>query len=319
MKQYFRLKNNTCEYVVQATDNSIQTKKVAPIYSTDSRFTKNERTFYNLMKIKKNNYVKHMELDVPINFFITDHCNLNCKSCCVFSPLAEKSFMSLNVFERDIKQLAKLSDSNVKEIYILGGEPLLHPQCIDFCIVARKYLPNTIIKLITNGIRLSRQSKNFFSKLKENSIIVLITKYPINVNYNEIEKLLISSGNEYYFLDKPSSWKKIPLVENKISNPCKVFTKCYQNNECLCLHDGYFYPCHVGNRVKILNKKFNKKYPFEHNGINIHDCKSLDELLTFLSNPIPLCSYCGVCEIQEIEWTRSERNIEEWLLISNGK
>lgn len=315
MKRYFRLKNDVCEYVTESINASVHSKIVDPLYSTDNRFTKKERLYYYFHSIKQNNYIKHKMLDVPINIFITDHCNLNCKSCCVFSPLAEKSFMSLEIFEKDIKQLAKLSDGNVKEIYILGGEPLLHSQCAEFCAIARKYLPNTIISLITNGIRLLKQSQQFFDVLKENSITILITKYPINVNYDEISSLLSSAGIEFYFLEKPAVWKKIPLLEKKVQNPCHVFFNCYQNNQSICLHDGILYPCHVGNRVKIFNKRFNKDYPTDHNGINIHECKCLDELLTFLSNPIPLCSYCGVCEMELIDWGRSERNIEEWLLI----
>lgn len=124
-----------------------------------------------------------------------------------------------------------------------------------------------------------KQSQQFFDVLKENSITILITKYPINVNYDEISSLLSSAGIEFYFLEKPAVWKKIPLLEKKVKNPC-----------------------HVGNRVKIFNKRFNKDYPTDHNGINIHECKCLDELLTFLSNPIPLCSYCGVCEMELIDW-----------------
>ena len=49
----------------------------------------------------------------PFNFEIhlNDHCNLNCKSCFHFVPLANPdSYYPLDEFERDIKRLCSLFD-----------------------------------------------------------------------------------------------------------------------------------------------------------------------------------------------------------------
>ena len=49
----------------------------------------------------------------PFNFEIhlNDHCNLNCKSCFHFVPLAKPdSYYPLDEFERDIKRLCSLFD-----------------------------------------------------------------------------------------------------------------------------------------------------------------------------------------------------------------
>ena len=40
---------------------------------------------------------------------IVDHCNLNCKCCGHFSPLAPKGFLDINTFERDLKRLHELN------------------------------------------------------------------------------------------------------------------------------------------------------------------------------------------------------------------
>jgi hypothetical protein len=57
-----------------------------------------------------------------------DHCNLNCKGCTAFSPVAEEKFMDVNMFERDCERLAELTGGKIELIDLLGGEPLLHPK-----------------------------------------------------------------------------------------------------------------------------------------------------------------------------------------------
>ena len=40
---------------------------------------------------------------------IVEHCNLNCKQCEHFSPLAEKSYLPVERYERDCRRLSELS------------------------------------------------------------------------------------------------------------------------------------------------------------------------------------------------------------------
>ena len=62
------------------------------------------------------NYLEH---------HITDHCNLKCRGCSHFSPLAQEWFESVEDFKKDFSQLASLMPVNI--IRLMGGEPLLHP------------------------------------------------------------------------------------------------------------------------------------------------------------------------------------------------
>lgn len=75
---------------------------------------------------------------------ITNSCNLNCSFC---SPvIKEKRFMTKTEFERILKEVSKVT----KVIYLhVKGEPLLHPQIIEFLILAEKY--NLNVNLTTNG------------------------------------------------------------------------------------------------------------------------------------------------------------------------
>ena len=66
---------------------------------------------------------------------IVDHCNLNCKCCGHFSPLAQKSFLDKETFEKDICRLYELLNGNIHCLELMGGEALLHPQLEDFITI----------------------------------------------------------------------------------------------------------------------------------------------------------------------------------------
>ena len=80
-----------------------------------------------------------------------DHCNLNCKCCNHFSPIATPFFLKLEDFEKDMARIAVLTEGNIGRIWLIGGEPLLHPDIVAFLYSARKFFPDTHITLDTNG------------------------------------------------------------------------------------------------------------------------------------------------------------------------
>ena len=51
---------------------------------------------------------------------IVDHCNLNCKGCGHFSPLASKSFLDLETFENDLRRnygWRSITTPSIREVY----------------------------------------------------------------------------------------------------------------------------------------------------------------------------------------------------------
>ena len=62
-----------------------------------------------------------------ISFHIIDHCNLNCKHCNVFSPIASKSFVPFETIRSDLNQLSVITQKKLARIIFHGGETLLHP------------------------------------------------------------------------------------------------------------------------------------------------------------------------------------------------
>jgi GDP-L-fucose synthase len=75
----------------------------------------------------------HGSQKFKFEFHLTEHCNLKCKRCSHFCNVAEKEFLDIAVFERDVARMRELcGDDDLFEIHLLGGEPLLHPQITDF-------------------------------------------------------------------------------------------------------------------------------------------------------------------------------------------
>ncbi len=128
---------------------------------------------------------------------LVDHCNLNCRGCTHFSPLAEKNFLSKQDFEKDFCRLSDLTQGNVDYIHLLGGEPLLHPDILFFLKRARDFFNETAINLITNGILLKKQNDKFYETCRENKINIILTYYPINLDLNFIYKKFVSYNIKY--------------------------------------------------------------------------------------------------------------------------
>ena len=61
-----------------------------------------------------------------VDFELVGNCNLNCKGCNHFSPIAEKGELDCDAFRKDINQLYKVLGDCIHSINLLGGEPLMH-------------------------------------------------------------------------------------------------------------------------------------------------------------------------------------------------
>jgi molybdenum cofactor biosynthesis enzyme MoaA len=88
---------------------------------------------------------------LSINVHLTDHCNLNCKSCEHFSSIADKKFIDLEKYEKDLARLKEISRGEISLIRLLGGEPLLFPGIIDAIKLTRKYFPASAVNNTTGG------------------------------------------------------------------------------------------------------------------------------------------------------------------------
>ena len=249
---------------------------------------------------------------------IVDHCNLKCNFCDHFSPLAKEYYADLDSFEKDFKRLSFLSDQKVDRIGLLGGEPLLHPKIAEFAKIARKYFKYSKINIVTNGLLILKQEPYFWETCRQNNIVVAITKYPINLDYDKISE----TASKYnvvleYYNDSDKNRKTsyhLPLNLEGTKNGRDNFMRCFHANDLTLLRDGKLYTCTVAPNAFKFNAYFNKNLPVPE-GIDIYRAKNMEEVLNFISKPINFCKYCDIKNRTfNHEWKQSKKDIKEWTL-----
>ena len=69
-----------------------------------------------LAKILKGirHYLRLKRMPMRLEFVVTDYCNLNCRGCTHYSPLAPREFEQLERLSLSMKQLAGICGSKVK-------------------------------------------------------------------------------------------------------------------------------------------------------------------------------------------------------------
>lgn len=248
---------------------------------------------------------------------LAEHCNLNCQMCDHFSPLAEKAFLSPASYEKDVTRLGTLFAHQAAYIRLLGGEPLLHPDVTRFFQLTRAHFPTAPLQLYTNGVLLPKQSPDFWEACRTYSVIVTVTKYPVHFDYAEVDALAqkhkvtlvyTSEGGELV----KTSWR-LPLDLTGSQNPAMNFKKCDMGNVCVFLKNGRLYPCTVAPNAIHFERYFHQGLQVsDADGVDIYHT-SADNILRFLSQPIPFCRYCDIDRRQEkIPWALSQQNIQEW-------
>lgn len=255
---------------------------------------------------------------IPIlEVHLVEHCNLNCSGCSHFSNLAEKQFTDINVFEKDLKLLSELSQQKIERLHLMGGEPLLHPQTIDFMKISRKYFPEITIYFVTNGVLFANTKDEFWEACKEYDIEVRPTKYPLNINY-EIGEEKAKEHNVKYIYYNEAKQVKTSLhfaldLEGK-QKPVHSFLNCFIT-PCNLLKNGKIYTCSIAGNLEHFNKFFGKNIPeLDSSYIELEKVKDFSEILTFLATPISLCAYCNSAARTRQPFALSKKDIHEWVL-----
>lgn len=249
---------------------------------------------------------------------ITDHCNLNCKCCSQFSCIADEEYIDIQNMERDCKRLGEIFDGEAERIYLIGGEPLLHPKITDCMLIVRKYFPYGKISIFTNGILLLKCDDEFWNTCRENRISILVTKYPIDLKYEEMIEKAKKEEVKFDFFGSSEDFKYMSSLgldlEGKQDEE-KSFINCVEANNCVKLKNGKLFTCTRPAAIYKFNKFFGKQLKVsEEDYIDIYKEISKEEVLKKLARKIPFCRYCNMSdERKSMEWGKSDKKIEEWI------
>jgi organic radical activating enzyme len=246
--------------------------------------------------------LKHLEIH------LTDHCNLNCKGCAHFSPLADKWFINLKNLDRDMKRLAQLF-YNIEVIKLLGGEPLLHPEVNEIISITRFYMPTADIRCATNGLLLEGMDVKFWLACQKEKITIDIARYAVPLDITKIKKL----AKNYKVNFTIRNVKQFYAFYNKKydSNPFVAMKNCRAHWYCPLLRNGFIYPCCLPALAHYFNREFHTNLSTE-GGIDIHD-RAIDgvDILEFLDRPISHCRNCAG-QYRLFNCGQSQRRITEW-------
>jgi hypothetical protein len=194
--------------------------------------------------------------------YAAEHCNLNCKCCTAFSPIAGESFLNIDSYKTDMAKLAELTGGKLSSFYVTGGEPLLHPRLLDIFGIAREYFPDTNIGFMTNGILLLKMPEIFWEQCGRYAVEIAISRYPIKIDIEKIRE----KGNAHNIKidyvggsDVPvkSMWKYPLDLEGK-QPLSRSYCLCSQINRCVTMKDGKIYACNTIAGIAHFNRYFNK-------------------------------------------------------------
>jgi organic radical activating enzyme len=282
---------------------------------------------YRLFYFRFRKQLEHIEIG------IAEHCNLNCTGCDHFSPIAAEEYPDIHSFERDMERLAFLTHAKIKEITIIGGEPLLNKDAADFFYAVRKWFPcvprefipftypkkGTRIVLYTNGILLPRQTDAFWKSCKDNSVVIKITKYPIKIDMETIEKkcqeygIILTAPPQIKEKDRDAGMYQLIVSPDGKGNVKANWKYCI-HNYWPQLRNGKIYPCTTYACMYHFFRFFGIDDPVcDNDTIDIYKAKNLREIMHFLAKPIPGCKYCDIgAYTYGHKWGISKKDIGEW-------
>lgn len=305
------------EAVVAEINNTVfsGTKLVETLWKTNKRLYSELQLITNCMKRQ----LKPTIYDFHFEFHLVEHCNLKCAGCTHFAPLAKEEYLSFEEFKSDIKRLSDLSNKKARFINLLGGEPLLHPYIQQFLYCAREFFPDSIIRVVTNGIKLLEMSESFWVACKENNIIIGITEYPIEIDYQERLELIKRKGIQFESFSgddvpRDEMWR-LALDEKGLNRPTENFMRCPRANACVFIKHGKMFNCATMANIDHFNNYFGTDFKLsKDDGIDIYKVKDIDEILSFLATPKPFCRYCNIDNRKYgVRWKVSDFKRDEWM------
>ncbi len=248
---------------------------------------------------------------------ICEHCNLNCKGCYHFSPLAKEEFLDVNEWEKDCKRLSELFNGEMEFISLMGGEPLLHPKICELLKITRKYFKIGDVSIITNGILLLDMKEEFWQVCRDNNVTIRQTKYPIEIDFTKIEEKAKNENVRFvYFNSGIKTLGYQPLDLSASQNALNNFNNCYRVNSCIAFSHGKLYTCFIPAHVHHLRDYFKLDIEInENDGIDIYKVENAEEIREHLNKPLSMCKYCNrnAASREGEKWETSKKDLNEWV------
>lgn len=249
-----------------------------------------------------------------ISIDITNRCNKSCSGCNHLIPLIS-NFKDLSL-DYLSKVFIRLQSLDFKLLCLTGGEPLLHPDLLKICELARQILPNKKIKIITNGLLL----KNYFHLAKQFNdlnIYFYISSYGdlTEKDFEEIYKYFKNVNIDIAF-DKSKEFENTNFDLEGKQDYNYSYNNC-RDNDCLKIwDDGKLYQCPEMMRINTLVEYFNlPKLNIKEEEYSLDLFKATDnDIYLFIQSVKSCCRFCNKKIKKVFIPQKSKKNLNEWIV-----
>ena len=195
-----------------------------------------------------------------LDLVIIRSCQLACEGCCTFSD--HKKINGLVDVEEAEAGVAFWSQHvNPERVHIFGGEPMMHPQLLDWVRLARKYFPRTRdglypmpIWINTNGYYLDKLFDHVKELFIDNSTSLSVTFHTTEEpyatlvldNYKKLQDLILEAhrcrrpkSQIKWVTDTPwdsGNYKKFTYLEDEEGRKTTVLNMTFQHTEHFVTH-----------------------------------------------------------------------------------
>lgn len=230
-----------------------------------------------------------------LDYNVTEHCNLTCVGCDHDSPAAPAKMVDVEVFRKDL--IAFRDVGRVRELRILGGEPLLHNKLVELLQIARSVGLADKVVVFTNGVLLGRAPEGFFDEVD----VLYISKYPGVTVGLPLEELVRKSRQHKFKLHVLNGDTFVErLIDVEITDKervANIYKTCTIAKNCHTLHEGRFYKCSVAPFFERRLGKLGQAIPEDtiRDSIAIPgDGDTAGRVDAYLKNTTPLaaCRWC---------------------------
>jgi len=242
------------------------------------------------------------KLNIPaMEFSLIDTCNLRCRQCATNAPsMKEANLPDIEEFKRSLALLSRIARCG--ELRFVGGEPTLNRGICNFIRAAKESGVFERIRVITNGLLLSKMTDEFWQLAD----LVRISVYPATAEQFSEERLQPLRDIAAKFeteLDVVRDTEFFTATsDSRINDPNvlqKIFDDCGEAHgwSCHLLYRDRLFRC---SRVPTLDR-YLTNIEVNHENFTDEDClllndrpTLLNDLKNYLSSPKPLkaCSFC---------------------------
>lgn len=287
-------------------------RRILRMYYPPSMITRQSRPvrWFHTRVLRQKPRLFHFEIH------LTDHCNLNCKGCLHFSNLSGQFFVKADELRNDLRAMARLFDT--EQVYLMGGEALLHPDIAELLRVAREELPRTRLSLMTNGLLVTRMDEEFWTALADTDVTLICGSYPIKLPAEEITALSEKHGVRLEWTTPRDEFFKIPIDLEGTQDPVSAFRRCEGVGNCAMVRKGRLYPCAYSAYSDVLAGEFKLSgiEATDEDSFAIHEASDPEAAMRFMLKPIPWCRHCDFGRVSMYQWGHSRRELSEWVCTS---